>query len=195
MMLFMSTSSMALSPLVEVQKTSLNKVMNLTEATGTEADMIRNDFIYLQNNGIIPGNVELMIKEKSSLASAVSEQLIVINVKLAKYDRLDRLFVLAHEAGHIVNADREDTNKLFNLYIPDNLTKTEAYHRFNELKPKLCEVLHRHEYAADDYSTQSLLKLGYAKEEIVIAVANVLEDLDSDLTHPASSDRIKRQKK
>lgn len=194
-LIILSSSVYGLSPILEAQQLNTDKAVALLDATGPAVTLIKNDFIYLQNSGVIPSEVELMVKEKSYLAAVVSKQIIIVNVKLSKYTRLERLFILTHEAGHIVHNDREDTNKLFNLYIPDNITKTEAYHRFNELKPQLCIVLHRHEYEADDYSVQSLLKLGYNKEEILVAAANVLDDNDSNLTHPASSDRIKRQKK
>lgn len=117
---------------------------------------------------------------------------IVVHPDLALWGEGERLFVLAHELGHIRQAHWQQFTLALRSAIPVTATDEQAPRLLQRFVPRLQGLLHAFEYEADTYAVRLLRVLGRdAPFEAAQAIARQPANEEA-LTHPSASQRIHR---
>ena len=112
-----------------------------------------------------------------------------MNESLADLPEGERIFIMAHEIGHVVAGHWEQMGRVYRRWIPGEVTQDKTDPVAGLLGRDASGLAHRHEYAADAFAHQALVKLGWPSE--VAFAAFVRQGMQHDTaTHPGTRKRI-----
>lgn len=134
-----------------------------------------------------PGaSVSVLVADCGNFAvAAMTVNTIVIPTRVARFSRQERLFVLAHELGHVAQKDVQRWERLGEFFVDSNADDDTVAAYINTLSQEL-------ELHADAYAAQVLNKLGIDAQVAAVAVFQRLEVLNAPgtPTHPAAKQRV-----
>ena len=136
-----------------------------------------------------PVPVELRVVEGPVVAECFLGRVIVANVSLAAEPEGERLFVLAHELGHLINGHWAHFGSAFKKHIPGEVVQQQTDAVAPLLGPELSALSHRHEFDADAYALRALEQMGFGLDT---ALASFLRHgMQQDTaTHPGTRKRV-----
>ncbi len=150
---------------------------------------LNEDFEFLKANGVMPPNALLRVLKANIIAEAHANEVVAVSAKLAQSPREARLFVLAHEAGHLLNKDEENKRLFIEESVSPLASWQEMRQQYAAVLPLLQQAAKLKEFKADLYAHQELSKLGIdargAAHKLFTNHAS-----ESTVWHPASRDRL-----
>ena len=163
--------------------------LTVVDADSREARVIQRSFDLLLSRTTLPVPVSLKVVRGPQVAECLLGRVIVVNVSVADMNEGERLFVLAHEMGHVAQGHWAALGKLFQKHIPDEVVqeKTDAVARL--LGREASQLAHEHEYAADAFAWRLLAQLGES-HEAAFDLFRHLPMVNDTATHPGTRKRV-----
>jgi Zn-dependent protease with chaperone function len=162
----------------------------LTRAPSSDrAQAVRNSFEKLCQAIMPNARVDLVVISGSTTAETLNGQVIVANETLADIPEGERIFILAHELGHVVNDHWQQMGGLYRRWIPGEVTPAQTDPVAGQLGRDASGLAHRQELEADGFALQALRKLGWTSE--VALSAFLRQGMQHDTaTHPGTRKRV-----
>jgi Zn-dependent protease with chaperone function len=133
--------------------------------------------------------VELRVIRGPVVAETLHGQVIVANERLAEVPEPVRLFILAHELGHVAQQHWLQTTRLYRKWVPGPVTRDRTDPVAGQLAREASALAYRQEFAADAFAARALQALGHGDDDLS-AVFREFGMTQDTATHPASGKRI-----
>ena len=133
--------------------------------------------------------VELRVVDAGTFAETLQGHIVVANVAVADLPEGERLFILAHELGHVAAGHWRQMNQLYQRWVPGAVTQERTDPVAALLGRDASGLAHRHEYAADAYALQVLRDLGWPAQHAYSAFLRQGMQHDT-ATHPGTRKRV-----
>lgn len=133
--------------------------------------------------------VELQVVTGEVVAETIQGRVIVANQSLGDLHEAARLFVLAHEIGHVSLGHWPKMTLLYQSWLPGELIQARANEVAALLGRDASALAHRQEFEADAFAMRTLQAMGRLPEEI----ADTLQGLGvygDTATHPGTQRRL-----
>ena len=156
---------------------------------GPRAQQVRDSFELLRRAVAPDSKVELRVVTGSTVAETLDGRVIVANEALADMPEGVRLFVLAHELGHVQQGHWRQVGDLYKRFVPGEVVPQTTEPVAGPLGRAASEQAHRHEFEADAFALQALRTLGRGSDEAFAALRH--QGLQQDTaTHPGTRKRL-----
>jgi Zn-dependent protease with chaperone function len=136
----------------------------------------------------LPG-VELRVIDGPVIAETLLGRVVVAHRSLAELSEGERLFVLAHELGHVVHGDWDALGRVYRRWIPDDVRPELTDRVGPALGREASALVRRQEFDADTFALELLQRLGHGPETAVSAFMRLGITQDT-ATHPGTLRRI-----
>lgn len=133
--------------------------------------------------------VELRVIRGETVAETVHGQVVVANETLAALPEGERLFILAHELGHVVSGHWSQMGELFHRHVPGAVTQAHTDAVSEVLGRDASRLARQQEFDADAFALRTLRELGYADAHAMAALSRFGFQRDS-ATHPGTRQRL-----
>jgi Zn-dependent protease with chaperone function len=133
--------------------------------------------------------VDLVVIAGATTAETLHGHIIVANESLADLPEGERIFILAHEIGHVVSDHWHQMGGLYRRWIPGEVTPSQTDPVAGSLGREASGLAHRQEFEADAFALQALRRLGFAPEVAVSAFMRQGMQQDT-ATHPGTRKRL-----
>lgn len=156
---------------------------------GPRADAVRRSFDVLRA-GLPHGTaVDLRVIAGPVVAETLHGHIVVANVSLADLDEGERLFVLAHELGHVLAAHWLQMGLVYTRWVPGEVTPERTDPVAAALAREAGALAHRQEFEADAFALAALRALGRPAHHAWSAFRRLGAMPDSP-SHPATRRRV-----
>ena len=136
------------------------------------------------------GDVELRVVSGDIIAAeTLHGHIVLAQVDLADFPEGERLFILAHEIGHIVRGHWSQMGMVYLKHIPGALEQEPSAAVSSQLATDASALSHRQEFEADAYGVHALRRLGYTDEDALAAFLRLGTRGDTP-THPGTRKRV-----
>lgn len=158
-------------------------------ADGPRAQRLRQDFETLRARlGSLPP-IDFHVVAGAVMAETLHGHIVVANESLADLPEAERLFVLAHEIGHVQQRHWLQMGLVYKRWIPAEVTPEKTDPVAGPLGREASGLAHRHEFEADAYALQTLQLLGLPVDAAFSSLR--LMGLQQDTaTHPGTRKRL-----
>ena len=137
----------------------------------------------------LPDPVELRVIRGEIVAETLQGHVVVANESLADLTEGERVFILAHELGHVALGHWSQLGQLYKRYIPGAVTPDNTDPIAGPLGRDASAMSHRHELDADAFSVHTLRALGHSDEDAFSAFKRLGLTRDTP-THPGTRKRM-----
>ncbi|MCW5658389.1 MAG: hypothetical protein KIT60_11855 [Burkholderiaceae bacterium] len=158
-------------------------------ADGPRAQAVRESFERLRGMVAHDTVVELRVVTGAPVAETLDGRVIVANESLADAPEGVRLFVLAHELGHVQQGHWRQVGDLYKRFVPGEVVQEATDRVAGPLGRAASQQAHRHEFEADAFALHALRKLGLTADEAFAALRHQGMQQDT-ATHPATRKRL-----
>jgi len=158
-------------------------------ADGSRAQAVRESFETLRRAVAPQVVVELRVVTGSTVAETLDGRVIVANESLADAPEGVRLFVLAHELGHVQQGHWRQVGDLYKRFVPGEVVPQTTEPVAGPLSRAASAQAHRHEFEADTFALQALRTLGRPADDAQAALRHQGMQHDS-ATHPGTRKRL-----
>jgi len=157
--------------------------------TDPRVAVVRSSFARLQAALRPVAEVELRVVTGPVMAETLSGRVIIVNAVLAQWPEGERMFVLAHELGHIEHQHWSRMGLLFRQYVPGAVVQASTDPVAAALGRDASALAYEQELDADAFALRALEKVGYGFEAALGAFVNHGVQLDT-ATHPGTRKRV-----
>ena len=156
---------------------------------GPRADAVRASFEQLRR--ALPSElpVDLRVIRGDTLAETMHGHIIVANESLADLPEGARLFVLAHELGHVASRHWLQMGMVYRRWVPGEVTPQATDPVAGMLGREASGLSHRQEFEADAYAAQVLRPLGRPPHDAIAIFTQTGVQRDT-ATHPGTRKRL-----
>jgi Zn-dependent protease with chaperone function len=159
-------------------------------ALDRRADVLQHDFErLLEGLPQRPRDVSLLVVDGPLVAETLAGHVVVVHAGLADANEGERLFVMAHELGHVVMGHWAELGAVYHHHIPGEVNKDDTDAVAASLGRDASRLVHGHEYAADAFAWRTIREMGYSMDNAA-AVFHMMPNLGDTPTHPASRKRL-----
>lgn len=163
--------------------------MPLADATSPDSVRVRASFeSLLARIGPLPG-VELRVIRGDMLAETMHGRLVVANESLGSLPEGERLFVLAHELGHIALDHWAQMGALYQQWVPGVVEQHQTDAVAGPLSRGASALAHQQEYEADAFGVRALQRFGRTEGDALAAFIELGVRNDT-ATHPGTRKRV-----
>jgi Zn-dependent protease with chaperone function len=162
--------------------------MPLAEAS-LRAVRVRDSFDALTRRLEISVTVELRVIRGETVAETLHGNVVVANEALGDLPESGRLFVLAHELGHVQLGHWSQMEQLYRKWVPGSVTQRQTDAIAVPLSRDASALAHRQEFEADAFGLRTLRALGL-KEQDALAAFMDLGARNDTATHPSTRKRF-----
>ncbi len=134
-------------------------------------------------------NYELRVVATGAIAETLDGRVILVNADLAGWPEAERLFVLAHELGHVVQGHWAQLGAVYRRHVPGEVTPETTGPVSALLGREASSVSHRHEFEADAFALKALRERGHGVQDILPLFLRMGATGDS-ASHPAARKRV-----
>ena len=159
------------------------------EQGSLKAQVIRRSFDRLLMAVDVPVPVSLLVVDGPQLAECLLGRVVVANASLAEMSEGERMFVLAHELGHVVQGHWSQMRLLFQKHIPHAVQQEHTDAVAGVLGREASQLAHLQEYEADAFAVRVLQRLGEA-EDSPLELFRRLPMTKDTATHPGTHRRV-----
>jgi Zn-dependent protease with chaperone function len=163
--------------------------MRPADAGGPRASTVRRSFDLLVSRLDSPPPVELRVIRGEIVAETVDGRIVVANEALADLPEGERLFVLAHELGHVLLGHWSQMGLLYRKWIPGAVTPEETDAVAAPMGREASLLSHRQEYEADAFGVRVMRSFGLS-DEVAVAAFMDLGMRNDTATHPGTRKRV-----
>jgi len=132
---------------------------------------------------------ELKVVDVGVIAETLRGRTIVLNAALGDLPEVCRLFLLAHELGHIQAGHWAQRIALYRRYIPGEVVQEQTDAIAPQLGREASMQAHQQEFDADAYAMRTMLDMGYTRDELLDMFMH-LGNYGQTATHPSSAKRM-----
>lgn len=133
--------------------------------------------------------VSLRVVRGEAMAETLQGRVLVVDESLAALPEGERLFVLAHELGHVALGHWSQLGQLYQRHIPDEVMRSRTDAVAALLGREASALAHAHEFAADAYGLAALRRMGRGPEDVMGLFTRFGISRDTP-THPGTRKRI-----
>jgi Zn-dependent protease with chaperone function len=155
---------------------------------GPRAQTVQATFETLRRRLEMDVPVELRVIRGPVIAETVHGRIVLANESLADLPEIERVFVLAHELGHVVSGHWGQMGLLFKRWVPGEVTPEQTDPVSGQLARDASGLAHRHEYEADAFALQAMQGFGGSAEDVLSAFMHLGMQHDT-ATHPGTRKR------
>ena len=159
------------------------------DALGKEALPLHDAFERLQQSVPAAANAQLRVVSAGAVAETLDSRVIVMNVSLGELPEICRLFLIAHELGHVVQGHWAQRIALYRRFIPGEVVQAQTDAVADELGAEASMQSRQQEYEADAYAMRILLDMGYSRDELLEMFFH-LGRHGASATHPSTGQRL-----
>ena len=163
--------------------------MSLAENESPRATVVRGSFQQLAQRIGPERDMEMRVVTGPVIAECLLGHTIVANESLAEVPEAVRLFLLAHEIGHVVLGHWHQFEQLYIKHIPGEVVQQHTDAVAGVLGREASQLSHAQELAADAFAMQKLRAMGYDFDDVVGAFTQFGMQMDT-ATHPGTRKRI-----
>jgi Zn-dependent protease with chaperone function len=158
-------------------------------ADSPRAEAVRHSFETLRRAVAPQVVVELRVVTGATVAETLDGRVIVANESLADAPEGVRLFVLAHELGHVQQEHWRQVGDLYKRFVPGEVAPHTTEPVAGPLSRAASAQAHRHEFEADAFAMHALRTLGRPSDEAQTALRHQGMQHDT-ATHPGTRKRL-----
>jgi len=133
--------------------------------------------------------VELRVIEGEIVAETLQGRIVLANESLADLSEGERAFILGHELGHVALRHWEQTERLYQKWIPGVVAPDRTEPVAALLGRDASGLAYRQEFEADAFALRGLHALGLASQDAVAAFMRMGASHDT-ATHPGTGRRL-----
>jgi Zn-dependent protease with chaperone function len=163
--------------------------MSLAATESPRALVVRDSFDQLAQRIGSDKQMEVRVVTGAVVAECLLGRTIVANESLAEVPEAVRIFLLAHEIGHVVLGHWQQFEQLYVKHIPGEVVQEQTDAVASVLGREASQLSHAQELAADAFALQAARSLGYDFEDVVGAFTQFGMQMDT-ATHPGTRKRI-----
>src|SRR5512134_152862 len=156
---------------------------------GPRAQLVRDSFELLRRSAAPGTMVELRVVTGSPVAETLDGRVVVANESLADVPEGVRMFVLAHELGHVQQGHWRQVGDLYKRFVPGEVVPQNTDPVAGPLGRAASAQAHRHEFEADAFALQTLRALGRTSDDAFAALRHQGMQHDT-ATHPGTRKRL-----
>lgn len=158
---------------------------------GLESSPLKVDFDrMLAAIGPSVDGATLHVVEAGTVAETIEGRVVVLHSAIARWTEAERLFVIAHELGHVAQGHWGQLAGLYQRHIPGAVTpETTSGPVAALLGREAAGTSHRHELEADAFALRAMESFGYGVED-VLGMFRRLGSVGDTATHPGVRKRI-----
>lgn len=178
--------------IVQVLHRSQQMRLDSLQAGGVDsrrAAVVRTSFERLVSLLEVQEPLELRVVRGEIVAETLQGRVLVANESLAALPEGQRLFVLAHEIGHVAHGHWAAMGQLYLKWIPGAVVPQTTDAVAGPLAREASALAHRQEYEADAFALRTLRLLGHSEDEAIAAFI-ALGARSETATHPATRKRV-----
>ncbi len=132
--------------------------------------------------------IEFRVISGSPLAETLHGNIIIANESLADLPEGERIFIIAHEIGHVIQRHWAQMGRVYQRWIPGEVTQDKTDPVAGLLGRDASALAHRQEYTADAFALRVLTKLGWPPD---VGFSTLRQGMKFDTpTHPGTRKRI-----
>lgn len=161
----------------------------LADPDSPRAARVRSSFESLARRLRTPASVELRIVRGEIIAETLQGHIVLANERLGDLPEGERLFILAHELGHVTLGHWSQVGLLYQKWVPGAVTKEQTDAVAGRLSRDASALAHQQEYEADAFGLRTVRSLGLSDEDAVRAFMD-LGVLNDTATHPGTRKRV-----
>ena len=171
------------------QQQRLDQV-GIADADAPRTLEVRASFNRLQHRLQWAHPVELRVTtDAAALAETLRGDVVLASDVLAELNETERLFILAHELGHVSLEHWSQVGLLFQKWVPGEVTQGHTDAVAALLGRDAQKLAHQQEFEADAFALRLLRELGIQRDEVVAVFARGGLRPDT-VTHPGTRKRI-----
>jgi len=165
--------------------------LTLADATSARALKVRESFEKLLRSLHSPvlSKVELRVVRDDILSETLQGRIVVANVGLADLPEGERVFILAHELGHVMLDHWSQMGLLYAKWVPGPVVQQHTDAIADRLGRDASALAHRQEFEADAFALSTLRALGLPDQHVVAAFMDLGWRNDT-ATHPGTRKRL-----
>lgn len=158
-------------------------------AANARTETIRRSYERLREQlGPLPA-IELHVVRGPVTAETLHGHVIVVNESVAELPEGERLFLIAHEIGHVVNRHWMQLGLVYRHWVPGEVTPQTTDPVAGPLGREASMTAHRHELEADLFALRALEHIGVPTDAAFSSLR--LMGLQQDTaTHPGTRKRL-----
>jgi len=175
-----------------LQQSQLRRLQALPLAQpGPRVATVQRSFDRLCSGLGVSLDLRLRVVTGPVVAEAVLGRVVLANESLAEASEGARLFILAHEIGHLVARDWHAMDQVYLHWIPGEVTPERTDPVAEDLGREASELSRQQELAADAYALRALHRLGWGTGDAIAALmAMGLTYTHDTATHPSTRRRL-----
>lgn len=158
-------------------------------ADSVRAQKVRASFYTLVRSMALGLPVELRVVRGDIVAEALQGEVVVVNEALGDLPEDDRLFVLAHELGHVALGHWTQLSGLYQKWVPGRVVPERTDAVAAQLGREGSALAYRQEYEADAFASRALQDMGMTRDEVVTIFMHLRPHGDTP-THPGTKRRL-----
>lgn len=136
-----------------------------------------------------PHDVSLLVVDGPVIAETLAGHVVVVHAGLADANEGERLFMLAHELGHVTMGHWAQLGSVYHKHIPGEVNQRDTDAVATTLGREASRLVHGHEYAADAFAWRTIRDMGHGMDNAA-AVLHMMPNMGDTPTHPASRKRL-----
>jgi Zn-dependent protease with chaperone function len=156
---------------------------------GPRADTVRRTFDALRARIAPEVPVDLQVIAGGTVAETLHGHIIVASEALADLPEGERLFVLAHELGHVVHNHWLKMGLLYKRWVPGAVTPETTNPVSGPMSREASQLAHAQEHEADTFALQVLGRMGHPTDDAFSAFLHLGMQHDT-ATHPGTRKRV-----
>jgi Zn-dependent protease with chaperone function len=156
---------------------------------GPRTDAVRRSFERLRQALPTEVAVELRVVTGATMAETLHGRIVVANEALADLPEGARLFVLAHELGHVASRHWQEMGAVYRHWVPGEVRPETTDPVANRLGRDASATAHRQEFEADAYALRVLPTLGHPPQDAIAVFMHSGMQQDT-ATHPGTRKRV-----
>jgi Zn-dependent protease with chaperone function len=161
----------------------------IADPGSARARTVRTSFETLARALQLGHPIELRVIQGETVAETLQGRIVLANESLADLSEGERLFILAHELGHIELRHWEQTERLYQKWVPGVVTPQQTEPVAALLGRDASSLAYRQELEADAYGAHALQLLGRPPQDAVTAFMHLGVNPDTP-THPGTRKRL-----
>jgi len=133
--------------------------------------------------------IELRVVRGDTLAETLHGRVVIANEAMGDWPEEDRLFVLAHELGHVALAHWAQMGVMYQKWVPGMVTSQQTDAVAALLGREASGLAYEQEYEADAFAFRTLETLGISRQDVLSVFVHLGLRKDT-ATHPGTQKRL-----
>jgi Zn-dependent protease with chaperone function len=133
--------------------------------------------------------IDFHVIRGQTIAETLHGHIVVANQSLADLPEGERLFVLAHEIGHVQQHHWLQMGLVYKRWVPGEVTPENTDPIAGMLGREASGLAHRQEFEADAFALQTLRRLGLSSD-VAFSSLRMLGLQQDSATHPGTRKRL-----